>query len=113
MDVAPEADELDIAVAEELYRIALQALSNATEHGRPSRIDVRLEADNGDLTLIVDDDGIGLGERAGLGPGVGLAIMRSRAALAGGRIQLGRSPAGGTRVLCEVSLAGAAGGARA
>jgi signal transduction histidine kinase/ligand-binding sensor domain-containing protein len=94
--------------------IVKEALHNAVRHGRPGRIDVRLEAREGMLRARIEDDGRGLdagraldgGHRAGGPPheGQGLRNMRARAAELGGRFDVASRPAGGTRVLLEFPL---------
>jgi two-component system sensor histidine kinase UhpB len=49
----------------------------------------------------VEDDGAGLPEPPPMGKGIGLRVMRHRAQLIGGTLEIGASPAGGTRVSCR------------
>jgi signal transduction histidine kinase len=91
-------------VADHLYRIAQEAVNNALKHAAPSEIRIGLERQNGALVLEVDDDGEGLNESASLATGIGLRVMRYRARLIGGNLEIGSPPAGGTRVCCRVKL---------
>jgi signal transduction histidine kinase len=91
-------------VADHLYRIAQEAVNNALKHAAPSEIRIGLERQNGALVLEVDDDGEGLNESAPLATGIGLRVMRYRARLIGGDLEIGSPPAGGTRVCCRVKL---------
>jgi signal transduction histidine kinase len=91
-------------VADHLYRIAQEAVNNALKHAAPSEIRIGLERQNGALVLEVDDDGEGLNESAPLATGIGLRVMRYRARLIGGALEIGSPPAGGTRVCCRVKL---------
>jgi signal transduction histidine kinase len=91
-------------VADHLYRIAQEAVNNAVKHAAPSEIRIGLERQNGALVLEVDDDGEGLNESAPLATGIGLRVMRYRARLIGGDLEIGSPPAGGTRVCCRVKL---------
>ena len=69
-------------VAENLLRILREAMTNAGRHGRADRVAVRLWR-NGDVHLVVDDDGCGFMESTGA-PGFGLLSMQERArAMAG------------------------------
>lgn len=91
----------DVAVA--LFRIAQEALTNVVRHARARRVAVRLEMRGDVLHLRIADDG------CGLPPGIqaashalGLAGMRERAALVGGRLRLG--PARGRGTLVRVAV---------
>ncbi|MDS0797202.1 quorum system sensor histidine kinase RqpS [Burkholderia pseudomultivorans] len=80
-----------------IFRVAQEALSNVAKHARAASVDVRIDADATDLSLIVTDDGIGFARsrRAGYG----LASMRARCEAFGGSLDLAPAPAGrGTRV---------------
>jgi signal transduction histidine kinase len=91
----------DRVVAQHLYRIGQEAMSNAARHSQASRITVTLEADYGELTLRVEDNGIGLppDRRA---TGMGLRSMDCRASLISGTLAVASGSAGGTRVTCRV-----------
>jgi two-component system sensor histidine kinase UhpB len=85
------------------YRIAQEALNNATRHGKPGRIVVRVERDGELLKLSVRDDGVGFDEdaqraRALRSGSLGLISMEERAELAGGRLKLRSVLGGGTTV---------------
>jgi signal transduction histidine kinase len=64
------------------YRIVQEALTNTARHAGASRASVRLELDQAELVLQVDDDGQGIDENHGVG--VGLASLQERARLLGG-----------------------------
>jgi PAS domain S-box-containing protein len=86
--------------ANRLYRIAQEAVHNAVKHARPSRILIRLEAtaDGGRLSVV--DDGRGIPEGQSPGAGMGLDMMRYRAAMVGGELKIQRGPSGGTIITC-------------
>jgi len=91
----------DEEVAQHLYRIAQEALSNAVRHALASQITVELRQSEGYLTLLVEDDGIGLpAERPT--EGMGLRIMAHRAQILNGDLSVTPSSAGGTRVACRI-----------
>jgi len=87
--------------AQHLYRIGQEAMSNAARHSRASRITVVLEGDNGELTLRVEDNGVGLplDRRAA---GMGLRSMGYRASPISATLAVASGPGGGTRVTCRV-----------
>jgi signal transduction histidine kinase len=92
----------DAAAAKNLYHIAQEAVSNATKHAQPRQLRIALLEDGGRMSLSVSDDGVGLPERLPQDKGMGLRIMNYRANLIGATLQVGRGPAGGTRVVCSL-----------
>jgi two-component system NarL family sensor kinase len=82
---------LDAATEVAAYRIATEAMTNATRHSSARHICVRLTADR-ELDLDVRDDGQGIAATAS--PGVGLAAMRERTAELGGTLEIMSGPAG-------------------
>jgi two-component system sensor histidine kinase UhpB len=86
-----------------LYRIAQESLTNALRHAHAGEVTVALEADAESVTLRVADDGDGL--PPGLPRGTaGLAGMRERALLVGGRLSIESRPRGGAEVRLTVPL---------
>lgn len=89
------------------YRITQEALTNAARHAAASHIEVKVEAQNGNLFLNVTDNGKGFNLfELNESEGFGLASMRERASLAGGDLEI-RSAAGeGTRIVCNMPIEG-------
>ncbi|MFY9733399.1 MAG: PAS domain S-box protein [Candidatus Acidiferrales bacterium] len=94
----------DVNLATHVYHIAREAVNNAIKHGRPKHVVIALSASNGEGSLTVTDDGQGISEIPGNNAGMGLNIMRYRANMIGGSLSLGRSVAGGTRLVCVFPL---------
>ena len=90
----------DLEVATQVYRIAQEAVSNATKHASPEAIQVRLTRSNGTAALVVEDDGSGF-DGSDEGTGMGLSIMRHRAVMIGGSLRIEARESGGTRVRCQ------------
>lgn len=86
-----------------LFRIAQEAVNNALKHAEAGEIRIGLEQQGRDLVLEVEDDGVGIDERRPEHEGLGLRVMRYRARLIGAALEIGASPAGGTRVSCRVT----------
>lgn len=91
--------------ATHLYRIAQEAVSNATRHAKASAIWIRLEQVEGRLILEVQDNGIGLQSAGISGKGVGLRLMEHRCAMIGGNFAIDPRADGGTCIACSVSRA--------
>ena len=59
-EVSGDLSVLPAAVEVAAYRIAQEAISNATKHAGAQRITVRMNRTENGLTVEVDDDGIGV-----------------------------------------------------
>lgn len=92
----------DVVLAGHLYRIAQEAVNNALKHAAANEIRLGFEHRGDALVLEVEDDGEGLSESSAFGGGIGLRLMRHRAKLIGGTLEIGSPPAGGTRVACFI-----------
>jgi signal transduction histidine kinase len=100
--------KLDAVIAEHLYRIAQEAVSNAVRHGRAKHITLTLQNRESKTLLTVTDDGKGI-DAAAHKRGVGLQIMRHRARMMGALIEIERARRSGTQIRCLVgSRSGAA-----
>lgn len=98
-----EGKPRDVGTAEHLYLIAQEAVNNAVKHGGGSRIVLTLDYDERGGLLAVEDNGKGFPadrkpDREG---GNGLRIMRHRAEVFGGELQVASGPTGGVRVKCR------------
>lgn len=92
----PLTPELEVVI----YRVVQEALTNTARHAEASRARVRLAADNGDVTLVVEDDGRGVtGE---LTPHLGLLGIRERVAALGGSLAIGGGPGSGFRLEARI-----------
>jgi PAS domain S-box-containing protein len=91
-----------VGVAQELFRIAQEAVSNAIRHSRCTTISIDVEVADDRIELKVTDDGIGTTPDGRVG-GVGLTTMRSRAARIGGMLTIEPPDGGGTRVRVTVA----------
>ncbi len=76
------ADEFGISEA--LFRIVMEAVTNAVRHAEADHVDVRIRYDDG-LTVDVTDDGHGLNDDRI--PGVGMRGMSDRADEIGGWVR--------------------------
>jgi len=92
-------------IAFQFYRIAQEAVNNAVKHATASEIRIGLERYEETITMEVEDDGTGLPEPLPAGKGIGLRVMRHRAQVISGILEIGPSPAGGTRVSCRARSA--------
>ena len=94
--VGRHSEELEAA----LYFCAIEAVQNAVKHASASRVEVELGVVDGRVTLLVRDDGVGLGptvQAAG-----GLANMRDRVDSVGGELAFSANDVGGTDVVASL-----------
>jgi signal transduction histidine kinase len=89
------------------YRITQEMLNNAAKHAHPSRVDVVLSTSGGQVSLVVEDDGVGFetSDAGLLGGGSGLMSMRERAALVGATLEIESVPGRGTSVFLRAPVA--------
>jgi signal transduction histidine kinase len=95
------------AIATAAYRIAQEALTNVARHAKATRAEVGLRMARETLVLNVSDDGQGFNPGAlSEAQKLGLAGMRERAVLVGGRLDVASEPGEGTSVQFLVQLTG-------
>jgi len=90
------------AAATHLYRIAQEAAHNAIKHGKAKGIRISLMAIDRRIVLTISDDGAGFPSTPSPSKGMGMQIMRYRAAMIGGTLAVQPGAAGGTVVVCSV-----------
>ena len=98
---------LPVAIEEELYWIAQEALNNVRKHAAAQHVTVHLHFAAASVRLEVQDDGVGFDREAvrseGRGGG-GLRSIAQRTARVGGKLTYESKPGEGTRVIIEVML---------
>jgi signal transduction histidine kinase len=85
------------------YRVVQEALTNVVRHSGAKEVTVRLWTSHNSLAVQVEDPGVGFEPEKALNAGIsaGLAGMRERAALLGGRVRIESSPGSGTHLTAE------------
>ena len=104
---AGEELALSPEVEEELYRIASEALANVRRHAEAKEVQVTLARAGRRVCLSIADDGRGFDTRARsrrTHAGFGLAGMRERAALIGGKLVAKSTPNQGTQISVTAPL---------
>ncbi len=87
-----------------LYRAAQEALTNVQRHAKADNAWLQLSADDQKITLVVEDDGMGIESHGVNGAGSGLLGLRERAAQLGGEMRLAERPGGGAQVIFTVPV---------
>jgi two-component system sensor histidine kinase UhpB len=90
-ELPPLSAEQELAI----YRVAQEALTNATRHSDASRVELRLERSGDSVVLTVADDG---GGDDVVREGAGLTGMRERALMIGADLLVGRRDGAGFEV---------------
>jgi PAS domain S-box-containing protein len=94
-----------------LFRIAQESVTNIRRHSGATAVDLELRVGPREVRLAVSDNGTGFDAPAEGGPGdsrssrLGLAGMRERALMLGGRVTIESAPGHGTRVTAALPLA--------
>jgi signal transduction histidine kinase len=91
-------------VAGHLFRIAQEAVNNAVKHSRARTVNVALARDNGQLSLMVSDNGVGFPAKGAKNGGIGLQLMQHRASAMGGKLDIQSKPGRGVTVSCIVPM---------
>jgi signal transduction histidine kinase len=91
----------DPTVANQLYQIAQEAVTNSVKHAAARQIDIRLGLEGPELCLSIIDDGVGFPDKP-RSEGLGLRLMRHSAALSGATFNVRRNGDHGTIATCHI-----------
>jgi signal transduction histidine kinase len=80
-----------------LYRIVQEQINNIIKHAGAKQVFVELFSDEGNIELIIGDDGVGFDPET-IKKGMGLQNMRSRAELLSGSINIISAPGKGSKI---------------
>ena len=101
--VKGEAVQLPAGVDLTAYRLVQEGLTNALKHAEATRAEVLVNYGDGQIEVVVSDDGRGAG--GGDGSGHGLVGMRERVSVYGGELDAGPRPEGGYRLRARLPVA--------
>lgn len=114
MPVRYEDDGLEKPLREDLrvtlYRSVRELVMNAVKHARAGLLSVSVSRFQGNIRIIVEDDGVGfdgtvLEMRSPAGAGFGLFSVRERLSCLGGQIEINSQLGKGTRIVLTAPLA--------
>ncbi|HXV16738.1 MAG TPA: histidine kinase [Gemmatimonadaceae bacterium] len=108
VSVCVSDDPIPMNVSSTIYRVAEEALNNIEMHSRATHASVDVISGNGLIRVEVADDGTGFDpNRMNRAVGrSGLASVKDRVVLAGGKMEIDSKPNGGTRVMAEIQTSG-------
>lgn len=102
----PEEVDLDHGRSTALFRILQEALTNVVRHAKATHVGVSLRQDNGNVTLEVKDNGVGIRpENISSAKSFGLLGMLERAYAFGGHVRFEGRRHQGTTVAIELPFA--------
>ncbi|HEV8447798.1 MAG TPA: sensor histidine kinase [Gemmatimonadaceae bacterium] len=106
VDYAARPERLPRDVEGVLYRVAQEAVRNATTHASPRRIRMSVQQASEEATLSVHDDGVGfdLADADARRAGMGLTSMRERVDLLDGHLDIHTAKGSGTTISATVPL---------
>jgi PAS domain S-box-containing protein len=103
LDLPADDISLDTEQATAVFRIFQETLTNVARHADASETKVRLAKDSHNLTLEVQDNGLGIPEdKLSNGKSLGILGMRERALLLGGELTIRGAPGKGTTVRVQI-----------
>jgi two-component system nitrate/nitrite sensor histidine kinase NarX len=98
-----ECRSLALTPAQEIqvFYIIQEALTNIRKHSGAHNVRIMLNNEDDLYTVLIEDDGLGMADIAGVTPGehAGLAIMRERTGRLPGQIVIESEPGEGTRIV--------------
>jgi PAS domain S-box-containing protein len=105
-EIAIEEEEIPEILKIAIFRVLQEALNNVAKHSEAELVNLSLVKRDGEIELIIDDNGIGFDLNKILlkgneSNGVGIASMRERTELSGGRYNLESVPGEGTVIRCS------------
>jgi signal transduction histidine kinase len=90
-----------------IYRIVQEALHNVAKHAEAKSVNIQMSLENGELRLVVEDDGVGMGatgaqKNSSRGHSYGLAGIKERVSMLNGSVRVCSVKGQGTRI--EISV---------
>jgi signal transduction histidine kinase len=98
----PDTLSPDVQVA--LFRVVQEALQNTLKHSQARNVSVTLSTNDQELTLAIEDDGVGFDVDAAWARGLGVISMRERIEAIGGSFAIHSALRAGTRLEIRAPL---------
>lgn len=104
LEVDPNLGEVPDPHRTYLYRIVQEGLTNCARHAKAKSVRVSLQDRNGQLSIRVEDDGVGFDPHGEVVYGLGLLGMSERVRELCGKISIESEPGQGTRIAVTLPL---------
>jgi signal transduction histidine kinase len=101
-EISPKVTDVDRVVAQTIYRVLQESLTNVLRHAQASQLTLRVTVLSDHATIEVSDNGVGL--QGGFAMGRGLTGMRERVRALGGQFEISRVDQA-TVVRCDLPIA--------
>ena len=89
----------------QLYRIVQELMSNILKHSEAKEANIQLNESEGNVNLIVEDDGIGFNpEKLGRESGIGLSNLKARVAKLDGTFHIDSGKGAGTTISIDIPV---------
>lgn len=97
--ISDEVGRLSPETETALYRIVQEALHNVAKHAQATHVNVVMERQNDGIHLLVEDDGVGIFPKSNFrGNSFGLAGIKERVGMLGGKVRVTSLKGQGTRI---------------
>ena len=108
LDIAANFERLPREMELVMFRLVQECLTNVTRHAHASRVRLQIACapDARELSLVVADDGVGIEPSGTKRSGLGLAGLRERVEVLGGRLEVLSSPPHGVEIRVRIPLSG-------
>jgi two-component system sensor kinase len=106
-----QVQRLEPLIQNTIVRIVQESLNNVVRHARTKAANVELLQEGNTLRVTVSDRGVGFDTKQVAPDRFGLAGIRERARLFGGKASIHSRPGKGTTIIAEFPLKGPAGSA--
>ncbi len=95
-----QLESLPLTPNEEIHllQIVREATQNALHHSQGQRVDIHIERRQNKVSVLIDDDGVGIPDSPEKMNHYGMAIMQERSKNLGGQVAIASRTDGGTRV---------------
>jgi signal transduction histidine kinase len=101
----PEDMHLSADISIMLFRIAQEAIANAIAHAAAAKVAVTIVIADANISLLVEDDGVGIADAALNGRGIhGIAEIRQRVQSLGGELLIRRRPGPQAGTIVEANI---------
>jgi signal transduction histidine kinase len=87
-----------------VYRVIQEALHNVAKHAKAKNVTLQMARENDAISLVIQDDGVGITSGPVAGRNFGLAGMQERVSMLGGTVKVASSKNKGTRIEVKVPV---------
>ncbi len=98
------ASPIDNSTALEIYRIIQEATQNCIKHAQASQVFIQIIGHDDEISLTIDDDGVGFDPSKHTSHGNGIRNMSFRATSVGGNFEISAAPNKGTHIMVSIPV---------